>query len=226
MVKKRNFLKDYFRIRYFTEQVRNVTITSPRKSAPGAFCFNNSILGKFVTLIERYEKPNIGGYKHMVMTPDDFFEDFVQGNYEDYLLNQGSIRHAFNAAVPASHLADHYLKYYRKNDPSKVSSFEGEKIGDFVEYLSKKTKGCFRDIRSISNAYKHLYTSDISSVGSPGAIESISFHDKALNVKNLSTEFANSKVVYTRKDGRKIDFLPTLETVIKVWEELLYKMNR
>lgn len=166
----------------------------------------------------------------MGMTPDDFFEEFVQGNYEDYQLNPGSIRHAFNAAVSAAHLADHYLEYYRKNDPSKVSSFEGGKNGAFVEYLSKNTKDCYRDIRSISNAYKHLYTANMWTVGSPGAIESISFLDKKLNVKNLSSELTEdlnaSKVVYTRKDGQQIDFLPTLETVINFWKELLYKMDR
>jgi hypothetical protein len=169
----------------------------------------------------------------MGMTPEVFLEQFVQDNYKDYKLNVGCIRHAFNAAVSASHLADHYLNYYRKNDPSKVEIFDN-KIGCFVEYLSKNTNDCYRDIRSISNAYKHLYTADIWTVGSPGAIESISFPGKKSEIKTIAEEWTEdsdandikSKVVYTRKDGQQIDFLPTLETVVRFWEKLLYKENQ
>jgi len=167
----------------------------------------------------------------MGMTPDIFFEQFVQGNYEDYLLNAGCIRQAFNAAISASQMADQYLTYYKKYDQSKIKLFD--KIGDFVEYLSKNTNDCFRDIRSISNAYKHLYTADIWTVASPGVVESISFPDKKSKIKTIAKEWTEdsdandikSKVVYTRKDGQQIDFLPTLETVIKFWEALLYKVD-
>lgn len=172
----------------------------------------------------------------MGMTPDDFFEVFVQGNYEDYLSNIGGIRQAFNAAISASHMADQYLTYYKKHDPSKVKSFN--RIGDFVEYLSSNTNDCFRDIRSISNAYKHLYTSDDPktavhwTISSPGAIESISFLDKKSEIKEIieesmvDSDYIKSKVVYTRKDGQKFDFLPTLETVIKFLGEILYHPDR
>ncbi len=118
-----------------------------------------------------------------------------------------------------------FLTFYKKHDPSKVKSFD--KIGDFVEYLSKNTNDCFRDIRSISNAYKHLYTSDDPktavhwTISSPGALESISFKNRKSKIKEITEEYTeesdyiNSKVVYTRIDGQKFDFLPTLETVIK-----------
>jgi len=169
----------------------------------------------------------------MGMTPEEFFEAFVLGNYEDCQQYTGCVRRAFNAAVSASHLADHYFTYYQKHDQSKVNSFKT--IGDFVEHVSNNTIGCFRDIRSISNAYKHLYTSKdpkkavYSSISSTGAIESISFVDKNSEVKMIEEEWTEdskvnkfkSKVVFTRKDGQRIDFLPTLDTVIKFWENLL-----
>jgi len=162
----------------------------------------------------------------MRMTPDDFFEIFVKGNYEDYQLNVGCIRQAFNAAVSASHLADQYFWYYKKYDQAKVKPFE--KLIDFRKYLSENTNDCFRDIWSISNAYKHLYVSDlVSTITSPGAIESISFLDKKSEIKKIQEDWTvasnSSKVVFTRKNGQQSDFLPTLETVIKFWEELLYK---
>ena len=59
----------------------------------------------------------------MRMTPEDFFELFVQDNYKDYRANVGCIRQAFNAAVSASHMADHYFKYNQKYDQSKIKSF-------------------------------------------------------------------------------------------------------
>lgn len=163
----------------------------------------------------------------MIMKPHDFFEIFVQGDYNEYLSNIGSIRHAFNAANSTSHMADQYLAYYKKYDPYKVVSFN--KIGDFVEYLSKKTNDCFRDLRSISNAYKHLYPSEIVwTVTSPGALESIFFLKSNLKIKGITEEYIeetrniDSKVVYTLKNGQKKDFLPTLETVYKFWEHMLY----
>ncbi|MCX6238413.1 MAG: hypothetical protein NTY07_12795 [Bacteroidia bacterium] len=169
---------------------------------------------------------------HMGMTPEDFFESFVIGNYEDCQQHTGCVRRAFNAAVSASHLADHYFTYNKNHNPSKVNSFNT--IGDFVEHLSKNTSGCFRDIRSISNVYKHLYESNDpkkavhSSISSTGAIEKISF-DKNEEVQMIEEEWAEasklknlkSKVVFTCKDGQRIDFLPTLDSVIKFWEKLL-----
>jgi len=170
----------------------------------------------------------------MGMTPSQFYEAFVLGNYTDCQQYLGCVRRAFNAAVSASHLADHYFTYYYKHDKSKVKSFKS--IGNFVEYLSSNTGGCFRDIRSISNAYKHLYTSIDpqkavhSSISSTGAIESISFGDEEAEVQMLEEEWADdckgsnvkTKVVFTRKDGQRIEFLPTLHRVIEYWEKLLH----
>jgi hypothetical protein len=130
-------------------------------------------------------------------------------------------------------MADHYYWYYKKHDPKKVKSFG--KYGDFIKYISGNTNDCFRDIRSISNAYKHLYTStDLkkatdSTVSSTGAIASIIFPDKKSELQKIEEQFSgdskmdnqNSKVVFTRKDGQRIDFLPTLEMVIKFWDNFL-----
>lgn len=168
----------------------------------------------------------------MGMKPEDFYETFVHGNYEDFLQDTGCVRRAFNAAVSASHLADHYFNYYKKHDPSKVKSFKI--IGDFVEYISNKTAGSFKDIRSISNAYKHLYEDPKrgvnSSISSTGAIESISFVGKKSEVSMLEEVWledskvieTKSKVFYTRKDGQQIEFLTTVDIVIKFWEKLLF----
>jgi hypothetical protein len=170
----------------------------------------------------------------MGMTPEQFFEAFVLGNYEDYKQHPGCIRRAFNAAVSASHLGDHHFEYYKIRDSSKVNDFKS--IGNYVEHLSKVTGGCFRDIRSIANAYKHLYTSRDprnavhSSISSTMAIESICFAAEGSEVAQVQEDWIEdtkegnfeSKVIFTKKNGQQLDFLPMLESVIRYWEKELF----
>ena len=116
----------------------------------------------------------------MGMTPNDFFFAFVMGNYYDFCDNKDSIRHGFNAAVAASHLADHcYEYYYNHKNPKGIPTYRS--IGQYLEYLSKKSQ-YFNDIRSIANAYKHLYQQDRCkshgskshvTVSSAGSIETV-----------------------------------------------------
>ena len=159
------------------------------------------------------------------MTPHDFLESFVQGNRWDCHAEPGDIRRAFNAAVSASHFADHYHKYNERHCPKLISEFP--KFGAFIEHLSFQTGGAFKDIRSISNAYKHLYTgadknlSTHSSISSSGSIYSIEL-PLSEDIIGLDEEAAREpeqavttlEVMFTRKDGSKSEFLPTLDTVV------------
>lgn len=170
----------------------------------------------------------------MGMTPEQFFESFVEGNSDDCHAMPGDIRRAFNAAVAASHLADHYFAFNKRHNPSVVAAFPS--IGPFVEHLSNKTGGAFRDIRSISNAYKHLYTNIdpkmevYSSVNSTGAIESINLpgDDDLISISeeysgNTAAEEDKYKVVFTRKDGTTSEFLPILTTFVDYWRTAFYQ---
>ncbi len=166
------------------------------------------------------------------MVPEEFFEAFVLGNYDDFKKNPDCVRRAFNAAVAASHLADHYLSFYKHKSPERVKMYE--KIGDYVEHISKSTKNYFRDIRSIANAYKHLYTgkeeryAKHSSISSAGTIESIQFVGEEL--ENISEEFAElntskNVVVYTRKSEEQLQFKTALNVVIDFWQKELFGAN-
>jgi hypothetical protein len=165
---------------------------------------------------------------NMGMTPDYFFELFVLGNSNDYYNNPGCLRRTFNASVAASHLADHYFTYNKCYKPDLVSKFNN--IGDYVNHLSQKTSGAFRDIRSIANAYKHLYldsdpkTIKYNTVSSPGVIQSIEVHEDDVGINLISTEFApkstlKEKISFTRIDGSKSEFLPILKAVVDYWKE-------
>jgi hypothetical protein len=168
----------------------------------------------------------------MGMTPVYFLELFVLGNSDDYHENPGCLRRAFNASLAASHLADHYLAYNRCFNPNLVSNFKN--ITEYVNYLALKTNEAFRDIRSISNAYKHLYTDsdpkriNYNTISSPGVIESIEIHVDDSEINLISTAFApestiQEKIFFTRIDGSKSEFLPILDVVVDYWKSEIYK---
>jgi hypothetical protein len=125
-------------------------------------------------------------------------------------------------------LADCYFNYYEKNNLNKISEFKNLK--NFINHISHNTNFFFKDIRSIANAYKHLYTgtneknSSYSSISSAGIIEVIAFEKEEIN--QISEEFTEKtselNVVYTRKTGEQFQFIQAIETVISFWENTIY----
>ena len=108
-------------------------------------------------------------------------------------------------------------------------------IGKFVEHVSSQTFGAFRDVRSIANAYKHLYTDAASKhaahahVNSCGSIEAIELTgDEALYglfeeyFKVTECGVARTAVIYTRKDRTQAEFLPALKATVEYWRELIH----
>jgi len=163
------------------------------------------------------------------MTPEEYFEAFTLGNYNDFIDDPSNVMRAFNSAVAASHLADCYYNFYKKNQPSLIKKYKS--LADFINYISQNTNNYFQDIRSISNAYKHLYTGTTkeyarySTISSAGTIESVAFEDEEINqvseeaIDNNVSEFM---VVYTRKTGEQIQFKKAIEIIIKFWEDTIY----
>ena len=165
------------------------------------------------------------------MTPNQFLESFVERNLVDCFDEPGDIRRGFNAAVSVSHLADQYFTYAKHHRPDLVAQFQT--FGKFVEHLSLKTAGAFRDVRSVSNVYKHLYTdvgkfSEHSTVDSCGSIESLEFEDDE-DIQSLEKDFVRGDdqedrkcVIVKRKDGSQFELLPALESVVAYFKELVY----
>lgn len=155
------------------------------------------------------------------MTPQQYLEAFVEGNYYDFESNPGCVRRAFNAAVSASHLADHCFAFYGRHDPSRISAYP--KIGNYVGFISLSTNGYFQDIRSIANAYKHLYTgidpnkAQYSSISSAGTIETIQLHGAEIEEVREDYSDQSSLVIYTTKSGQQKQFMTALKTVVEFW---------
>jgi hypothetical protein len=164
------------------------------------------------------------------MKPDEYFEVFVLGNQEDSVANPGCLRRAFNAAVSASHMADHYFAFYSRHNPVLVSQWP--RNAAFVRYVIQQTQGAFGDVRSISNAYKHLYEDRKNghpaqwTIDSSGSLESVQFEGgmrplQSVEIDYGSTESDTLAVVFRRRDGTRGEFLPMLERVIRYWETTL-----
>lgn len=167
----------------------------------------------------------------MGMTPEQYLEAFVEPNRWDCHETPGDIRRAFNAAVSASHLADHYFTFYKRHNPEKVLPFDT--LGRFVQYLVAQTNGSFRDIRSISNAYKHLYNSDgpsarFETINSCGSIERLELFENE-GIEGMEEDFVEKEgeesrlaVVFMRKDGTRGEFLLKLDVVVDYLRDLTY----
>jgi len=165
----------------------------------------------------------------MGMTPTEYFESFVQENAFDCHEHPGCVRRAFNAAVSASHLADHTFNYSQRHTSGCASRFRS--VGEYVAHLSEETGGAFKDIRSIANAYKHLYSDADpkkaihSSISSAGAIVSVDLTETDEEMVSLEEDYESTTtaVVFTRKDGSRAAFLPALDAVLEHWRRELYE---
>ncbi len=160
----------------------------------------------------------------MGMTPDDFFETFVQGNYQDYLHHPGSVRHAFNAAVAASHMADHYHEYERVHNPAYPYGTERDATS-VMQAANAQTHGAFNYLRSIANAYKHLYLrsthADVSSAGAIYSLSSLDSVDDIAEIVGEEEEEKSGSVRFTDKAGIEHEFKLVLDAVMKHWEDLM-----
>jgi hypothetical protein len=154
---------------------------------------------------------------------------FVEGNYEDFHYKPDCIRRAFNAAVAASHMADHYYEYCKRHAPARVSQYKSD--SNYIESLYRTPGECFKDIRGISNAYKHLYTKSSCSISSAGSIDSVEFQVKGCSVRAVEQAWVSSpdeplanatKVIYRRRDGTKGDLLNALTMVRDYWRGVVY----
>jgi uncharacterized protein Usg len=160
------------------------------------------------------------GSTNVGMTPYEFYVSFVEGNYWDFRDQPDCVRRGFNAAIAASHMADHCYWYFHRHDSAKVSRFP--KLNDYLDYLCQQTGGYFKDIRSIAVAFKHLYVADPNaSIALGGAIEAVSLG--AGDVAEAKGEYEEATerftVVYTRKTGEQFELLPVLTKIVDFWSK-------
>jgi hypothetical protein len=154
------------------------------------------------------------------MTPYDFFDGFVLKNYQDWVDEPYSVRKAFNAAVSAFHLADHYFRYHRRSNAEFSKRYKH--IGQFQAALTSQTPS-FKVIQDMANAYKHLYTRASCSVASGGSIESLTYGNQTIET---DWQEDNGKwtgnIVIRRRDKSVAGFAGAIQEIIEMWSAVLY----
>lgn len=170
----------------------------------------------------------------MSLIPSEYFQAFVLGNLEDFKQNPGCLRRAFNVSVSATHMTDHYFSYNRRRHPELVAAWKD--VPALGEHISKLTGGAYKDIKSIANAYKHLYESSKGkghqwTVASGGSVECVDFSSVERRLKYLGHDVGDESdygeaIMFRRRDGTRGQLLPAIEQVVEYWMSTLWPEPR
>jgi hypothetical protein len=157
------------------------------------------------------------------LKPSEFYEAFVVGNYEDWKEQPNSIRRAFNVAVSAFHLADHYWEYFQRRSADFSRRYSC--IRELQDALVRR-EPFFKVIHDVAIAYKHLYPrAKNCSILSGGAIvESVQYEDNEITEIKIDYSELSEKddVIIHHKDGTSTKFSEAIENVKKLWEEIIF----
>ena len=153
------------------------------------------------------------------MTPYEFYEGFVFPNYSDWQKEPTSVRLAFNTAVAAFHLADHYCRYFQNEDADFLQRYgEGEDgLKEFQATLVLRQSD-FKTIQDMANAYKHLYTRTSCSIASGGAITCIEYEGDKIEADYEEPKY---EVVIRHRNGAMTKFSKVIESVLEMWTDIV-----
>lgn len=159
------------------------------------------------------------------MTPGDFFYGFLYEEYQDWDRDSSqqcqSLRKAFSLSIMLGHMADHFYKYHEKRNTEFRSMFPSFESSFLPEAYNRCPN--LKIIRSMSNAFKHLYTYNSQAVSSGGSVEIITSHDKS---EVFSENWEDERIptlrvsIQTRKNG-KVWFDEAAKEVFEFWSDVV-----
>lgn len=79
--------------------------------------------------------------------PEYFFREFVMPNYREFLLDQLSVRLAYNTAISITHVADHIAE-----------RVPGQKSATAIRQEFTKENKAFKMVDAMASAIKHVYS--------------------------------------------------------------------
>jgi hypothetical protein len=88
------------------------------------------------------------------LIPREFLNEIVQPNVEEFYINIGSKRHAFNAIAAVDSLAAHIYIWCKGNAPKVIADIRHDSA--YRERLAEQSPD-FRLLRDIAKAQKHVY---------------------------------------------------------------------
>jgi hypothetical protein len=155
------------------------------------------------------------------MDPYQYFFNFVEQNYEEWKIDQGSLSKAFNVAVPAFHLTDNYFLYFRRHDRVFAKRYGEKDLGKIQAALARRSK-YFRTIQGMATAYKHLFTNVKCDVPSGGAVYSVTINGETIepNFEDQGGKYV-SWIEIKRRNGSTVKFETAINDVIEMWRKIL-----
>jgi hypothetical protein len=158
------------------------------------------------------------------MTPWEYYDEFVNPNFHDFENARGDLRMAFNAAVSAFQLGDHFYRYFRRNDPRIVERWKDTRA--LHQYL-RHIEPAFGTVQSVATAYKHLYLAAAHyDTSSPGAVRAVTLPHLGLLIEDRLHVEDPREVVVTRRDGSEVVLYDCLRRVVRnMWPQVMPSPN-
>jgi hypothetical protein len=153
------------------------------------------------------------------LKPWEFFDTFVKGNQVAWDEKPYSVVRAFNLAIAVSHLADHYFRYFEKENHDFVHRHgkNDKGLNRFRAVLIKR-EPYFKVIQDMANVYKHLYTRASCAIASGGAIEYLEYDGEVIEPQGDNGRY---EIVIRHRDGKTTKFSEAIGRVMQMWGEII-----
>jgi hypothetical protein len=153
-------------------------------------------------------------------TPWAFYDFFVYPNYAEFLDKPNDIRRAFNASLSAFQQADIFYSYYKRHDPSAISTWPSKKQL-LIDLGSREPH--FVTVESVATVYKHLYAKAVHyNVGSPRDLWGVGIKRGTAVEINWSPGVSTDQVVVRQRGAKEVVLKEALEAVVEqLWPQVL-----
>ena len=153
------------------------------------------------------------------MTPDEFFEGFVEEDFEDWKAEPDSIRRGFHLAVSAFHPADHYFSYHSRRLPAFAAKYKS--LDRFQAALTARTPS-FKIIQDVANTYKHLYPRASCSIASGGSIYSVTYDGQEIEQTwDQANGTYTCDIIIRQRDRSETRFSVAITAVMQMWTTII-----
>jgi len=154
------------------------------------------------------------------MTPSEYFSQFVEPNWQDYIRNKTSLRLAANVAISSYHMVDYIARAEERTETGSVCARAEAKCPHFGI------------IQQIANAFKHSERTRQSKSKTPDVITDVlqishshsePFSDCTFFSDNTGWHSDEPRITAIAPTGELHDFECCMEMVIKAWQGYLAK---
>ena len=141
---------------------------------------------------------------------------------------QASKRKAMNAATSALHMLDYVWESYGAggDNPEPRKVFSQPTKSKLAQYLIDNECADFALIQDVANAHKHMKLKwdppTRSKVLTSAGVTTLDLRE----LERIGMKVKRKRIiVIEQKDGTRVDFVPALENVVTMWEDLMRRLS-